>query len=240
MDTSALSIAKNVSRKVGPDGLTKQQRYLEKKILKQEEAEIQKALSIDDTMNQLLEPLVPNPSPSFEALAQQPRQAEVLKMFTERSTQTDNQIEKSIETNNNIESKDKSYYTSQEYYLSQEFEDLMHEKLMTLERLDRAKKADKAYEKVIDEYDDFYQALKQRWTIHSGWSHSRRFKGSRLEEKCRLLQDALQEADELNSNVLQETPPNTPEWFETFVQLREIVGKRGHLQVVYHTLMDTV
>ncbi|KAH9480105.1 hypothetical protein JR316_0006702 [Psilocybe cubensis] len=219
------------SCQVGPDGLTKQQRYLQKnrqkinaknahrKLLRQEEAEIANTLEVDS------EDVIIS-----ESRVEQPQRDSAISV--DQSTQT--------ELENPDQPRPEGYYTSQEYYASQEFDDLMHEKLMKLERLDRAKKAEEAFEKGIQEYEDFSKALKQRWTIHSGWKYPRRFKGSRLEERCRQLQGFLQEADELNCNLLQETPPSEPEWFEIFLQVREIVAKRGHLQVVYHTLMDTV
>lgn len=138
------------------------------------------------------------------------------------------------------EERPEGYYTSNEYYQSQEFDDLMHQKLLELEALEKREKAEKVYEEAIEQYDIFQDALKQFWSISSGWVHSRRFKGSNLEEACAVVQRALQEADELNSEVLRETPTHGPLWLDIYAQVRDLVGKRTHLHVVYHSLMDIV
>ncbi|KAH9478166.1 hypothetical protein JR316_0008619 [Psilocybe cubensis] len=231
--------------RVGPDGKTKQQRYVERNrdainaknaLRNRQKRAKQKQLEEDESELEAVEALV-NPSTGQDIGTDDQDQ------FSDGDTDSDSVIAQGEDPfpQKAEEPKRPTTYEEvvQEYIRYHDRE--LDAELDLLVVYDEFKRANAMYDDCRERYGTYFDSLlPQYWTVVDGWTHKHKYAGSSLQVEGEHLLREIRDTEKLFNSVLLKLPPKDDVWAEAFDMTRHLMGWMTYLHHIHEGLSDDI
>uniref|UniRef100_A0A8H8CHE5 Uncharacterized protein n=1 Tax=Psilocybe cubensis TaxID=181762 RepID=A0A8H8CHE5_PSICU len=232
---------------VGPDGKTKQQRYVERNrdainaknaLRNRQKRAQQKQLEEDESELEAVEALV-NPSTVPDLFSRGTDQDQLSDKYSD--TDSDSVIAQGEDPfpRKAEEPKRPTTYEEvvQEYIRYHDRE--LDAELDLLVVYDEFKRANAMYDDCRERYDTYFDSLSPRyWTVVDGWTRKRKYAGSSLQVEGERLLREIRDTEKLFNSVLLKLPPKDDVWAAAFDMTRHLMGWMAYLHHIHEGLCN--